>query len=184
MSYPILLWEGTTPIKMVIEQRFPYLSIIDCSNVTAQTSMVHLTPNILGFIGVLLCSLLWSKLILLHLTNQQFGFAYRWSKSSYQKQTGEANEKLFYKGKGCGAREIHRRLSRFAGKSEGNIQENLRSISIKTQLRTSFTNKAPFTPITAEQVMERIQIDKSSDSCLANDGKEYRYILTVLDVMS
>ena len=41
-------------------------------------------------------------------------------------------------------------------------------------------------PIIAERVMERVQIDlidKSSDAC-HHDGKVYRYILSVVDVMS
>ena len=48
-------------------------------------------------------------------------------------------------------------------------------------------NKAPLISIIAEQVMERVQIDlidKSSHACYHSDSGVYRYILSVVHVMS
>lgn len=77
-------------------------------------------------------------------------------------------------------------MKKYAGISEKQISNIIKGMPINTELQKAFTNKAPLIPIIAERVMERVQIDlidKSSDAC-HHDGKVYRYILSVVDVMS
>ena len=95
-------------------------------------------------------------------------------------------KKTYFKQKGAGTREIHNKMKKYAGISEKQISNIIKGMPINTELQKAFTNKAPLIPIIAERVMERVQIDlidKSSDAC-HHDGKVYRYILSVVDVMS
>ena len=66
----------------------------------------------------------------------------------------------YFKAKGAGARRIYHRLkSKFSGISEVSVQNILSQSSTHRRMNVRFTNKAPYIPITAKHVMERIQVD-------------------------
>ncbi|XP_041480354.1 uncharacterized protein LOC121427848 [Lytechinus variegatus] len=92
----------------------------------------------------------------------------------------------YFKANGAGARRIYHRLKRkFSGISEEVVRNILSQCSMHRRMNVTFTNKAPYIPITAKHVMERIQIDLLKMRTAATYKKRtYRYILTAIDVFS
>nr|XP_054768497.1 uncharacterized protein LOC129276082 [Lytechinus pictus] len=92
----------------------------------------------------------------------------------------------YFKTKGAGARRIYHMLMRkFSGISEEVVQNILSQCSTHQRMNVRFTNRAPYIPITAKHVMERIQIDLLKMRTAATYKKRtYRYILTAIDVFS
>ncbi|XP_041480373.1 uncharacterized protein LOC121427867 [Lytechinus variegatus] len=92
----------------------------------------------------------------------------------------------YFKANGAGARRIYHRLKRkFSGISEEVVRNILSQCSTHRRMNVTFTNKAPYIPITAKHVMERIQIDLLKMRTAATYKKRtYRYILTAIDVFS
>ena len=95
---------------------------------------------------------------------------------------------FFYsRSKGDGARELKKRIDEvFTGISENDIQSYINTSRRNQETKAVFDNKPPLKPVTASKVWERIQIDLMSmeDIPIINEGKEYRWILSIIDVFS
>lgn len=95
---------------------------------------------------------------------------------------------FFYsRSKGDGARKLKKRIDEvFTGISENDIQSYINTSRRNQETKAVFDNKPPLKPVTASKVWERIQIDLMSmeDIPIINEGKEYRWILSIIDVFS
>ena len=115
--------------------------------------------------------------------------------SSHGKQTilMKCSEKhkcidFFYsRSKGDCARKLKKRMDEiFTGISENDIQQYINTSKRNQEIKAVFDNKPPLKPVTASKVWERIQIDLMSmeDVPVVNEGKNYRWILSIIDVFS
>ena len=70
--------------------------------------------------------------------------------------------------------------------AEKEIQQYINSSRVNQKLKCRFENKAPLRPIKRKGVWNRIQIDLMSmeDKAVEIDGKNYRWILSCIDVCS
>ena len=115
--------------------------------------------------------------------------------SSHGKQTilTKCSEKhkcidFFYsRSKGDCARKLKKRMDEiFTGISENDIQQYINTFKRSQEIKVVFDNKPPLKPVTASKAWERIQIDSMSmeDVPAVNEGKNYHWILSIIDVFS
>ena len=92
----------------------------------------------------------------------------------------------YFSTKGAGARRLNYKLkNNLYGLSERSIHNVLSSTTTHRRMNVRFTNKAPYIPVVAKQVMERLQIDLvNMKPGMKYRNKKYKYILTVIDVFS
>ena len=95
---------------------------------------------------------------------------------------------FFYKEtKGNCFRKLKKRVDLlFTGITEKEIQQYINSSRVNQKLKCRFENKAPLHPIKSKGVWNRIQIDLMSmeDKAVEIGGKNYRWILSCIDVFS
>eukprot|EP00118_Oscarella_pearsei_P022811 m.267105 g.267105 ORF g.267105 m.267105 type:complete len:286 (+) comp40508_c1_seq30:569-1426(+) len=97
-------------------------------------------------------------------------------------------QKIYEDTKGEGAKKLAKRLQQnVVGVSGHNqIQEELNSLKVKQTTQPKFCNKRILHPIEEKEVMHRNQIDLENFQKMpvTKDFVTYRYVLSVLDVMS
>ena len=95
--------------------------------------------------------------------------------SFYRSSHGDGAKKLCY-----AIRES------FYGIGEKTIQKYLNEMDCHRSINPRFDNLAPLQPISAETIMERHQIDIVDLTAIAVtiDDKEYKYVLSIIDVFS
>ena len=89
--------------------------------------------------------------------------------------------------KGLGPRGLQLKMKgTYVGFSEATIASALQHSTTRQRLSARFSNKASITPICCRTIMWRVQIDLIDfrNNPAYHNGKEFRYILTVLDVFS
>ena len=77
-------------------------------------------------------------------------------------------------------------VQKFAGVSEGQVQDFISKQEKALRLNPLFSNKAPLTPVKSSSVMSRVQIDlvDMQKRPVSIGSNEYKYILVMLDVCS
>ncbi|XP_071482225.1 uncharacterized protein [Diadema antillarum] len=92
----------------------------------------------------------------------------------------------YYKEEGSGVRRIHNRLKdRFSFISEEAVRKVLSQCTTHRRLYEKFTHKAPYMPITANRVMEKVRVDLLKLKTAATHKERcYRYMLTAIDEFS
>lgn len=89
--------------------------------------------------------------------------------------------------KGSGARAINYKLKgRFAGTGEKRVLKILQDSKSQQKINPKFRNKPDLKPVVSNFIFERIQIDliDMRREKVRVDEREYRYILSVIDVFS
>ncbi|XP_072166910.1 uncharacterized protein, partial [Diadema setosum] len=92
----------------------------------------------------------------------------------------------YYKAEGSGVRRIHNRLKdRFSFISEEAVRKVLSQCSTHRRLYEKFTLKAPYLPITASRVMEKVRVDLLKlKTAVTHKERCCRYMLTAIDEFS
>ena len=86
-----------------------------------------------------------------------------------------------------GARKLKARMDDlYIGIGEKDIQSFINKSKINRQIKGKFDNKPPLHPVTSKKIWSQIQIDLMSmaDKPVLMDGKEYKWVLSVIDILS